>query len=94
MCQLHCLPGTAARFWAVQALCNDAAINLSQLISDSVCLGLCAAHAVMVVCITVNMLRIYSSFELDHHRFALTLYRTSQFVLALLLAFRLVSIKH
>lgn len=48
----------------------------------------------MVVCITVNMLRIYTSFELDHHRFALTLYRTSQFVLALLLAFRLVSIKY
>jgi hypothetical protein len=44
----------------------------------------------MVVCVTVNMLRIHTSFELDHHQFALTMYRTSQFVLALLLAFRLV----
>lgn len=46
----------------------------------------------MAVCITINVLSIHSSFELDHHKFALTLYRTSQFVLALLLAFRLVSL--
>jgi heme O synthase-like polyprenyltransferase len=49
------------------------------------------AAAVMTLASVINSLAIHAGWQLDQHKFALTLYRTSQFVLAMLLAFRHVS---
>lgn len=43
------------------------------------------------MCITIKMVEGKIEWQLDQNNFSLTLYRTSQFMLSLLLAFRLVS---
>lgn len=50
-----------------------------------------AVAAVIGMCITIKMVEGRIAWQLDQNNFSLTLYRTSQFMLSLLLAFRLVS---
>lgn len=47
--------------------------------------------AVMCMCLTIKFIEGKIAWQLDRSNYALTLYRTSQFMLSLLLAFRLVS---
>lgn len=46
------------------------------------------------MCVTIKMVEGKIAWQLDQMNFSLTLYRTSQFMLSLLLAFRLVSSRY
>lgn len=56
---------------------------------------LCVCHAgrsaVIALCVTIKLLKGHIAWQLDQYNYSLTLYRSSQFMLSLLLAFRLVS---
>jgi hypothetical protein len=61
---------------------------LQELISGRVVVLVCPA--VLAVCATIKLVDGKIAWQLDRSNYALTLYRTSQFMLSLLLAFRLV----
>lgn len=47
----------------------------------------------VALCVTIKMVEGRIAWHLDQYNYSLTLYRSSQFMLSLLLAFRLVSIR-
>lgn len=55
---------------------------------EQVCCAVCPA--VLAVCAAIKLVDGHIAWQLDRSNYALTLYRTSQFMLSLLMAFRLV----